>query len=167
MIQNHKEDLARFRGIAAMFGIKGLQKLNNAHVTVVGLGGVGSWCTESLVRSGIGHLNIIDHDNIAIHNINRQIHSLSSTIGKSKAQTFASRLLDINPNLDLTVHTDFIDNNNLYAFFPADKAENMWVIDAIDSIESKTALINHLRRNKYKFISSGGAGGKTDISKIK
>lgn len=167
MTQNHKEDLARFRGIAAMFGIKGLQKLNNAHVTVVGLGGVGSWCTESLVRSGIGHLNIIDHDNIAIHNINRQIHSLSSTIGKSKAQTFASRLLDINPNLDLTVHTDFIDNNNLYAFFPADKAENMWVIDAIDSIESKSALINHLRRNKYKFISSGGAGGKTDISKIK
>lgn len=164
---SYNDDLARFRGIATMFGLKGLQKLHNANVTIVGLGGVGSWCTESLARSGIGHMRIIDHDVIAIHNINRQIHSLTSTVGKSKTETLAARLLDINPNLNLTFHKDYIDKNNIDIYFPKENNFNCLVIDAIDSIDSKTFLINHLKRNKYKFISSGGAGGKTDVSKIK
>ena len=160
------QNLARFRGIAAIFGIKGLEILNNAHVTVVGLGGVGSWCTESLVRSGVGHLRIFDHDLIAIHNTNRQAHTLNSTIGASKAHTFAKRLLEINPELDLEVYDFFLNQDNIPTYFPKDLNKSMYVIDAIDSLSSKVALVNYLKRNKFKFITSGGAGGKTDVSKI-
>lgn len=161
------EQLARFRGIAGLFGISGFQKINDASVTVVGCGGVGSWCIESLVRSGLGHLRIFDHDTVAIHNINRQSHALTSSIGHKKVEAFAKRLLDINPHLDLEIHSEFIDKNNIKELFPLEMASYMWVVDAIDSLDSKVAFINYLKRNKFKFFVAGGAGGKDDPTKIK
>lgn len=160
------EYLARFRGTAALYGLSQLQKLKNAKVTVVGIGGVGSWAAEALVRTGIGNIRLIDHDTINITNTNRQCHALSSTIGKPKAEIFAKRLTDINPMLKIEYHREFIDQSNMNMLFSPDAAADNYVIEAIDSIQSKTALINHLKRNRYKFIVSGGAGGKTDCSRI-
>ncbi len=160
------EYLARFRGTAALYGLSQLQKLKNAKVTVVGIGGVGSWTAEALVRTGIGNIRLIDHDIISITNTNRQCHALSSTIGKPKAEIFAKRLTDINPMLNIEYHREFIDQSKMSLLFPPDAASDSYVVEAIDSIHSKTALINHLKRNRYKFIVSGGAGGKTDCSKI-
>ncbi|MGN1394017.1 MAG: ThiF family adenylyltransferase [Succinivibrionaceae bacterium] len=167
MCVDKDDQLARFRGIASLFGIKSLEKLRESSVSIVGIGGVGSWCVESLVRSGVGNIRIFDHDTIAIHNINRQCHSLSSTIGKQKVTVFKERLLDINPDLNIEFFTDFITEDNLDKFFPKEMSKNVWVVDAIDSIDSKTALVNYLKRNKFKFITSGGAGGKSDPTKIK
>ncbi len=158
--------ISRFRGIAALYGTKALFKLKDAHVVVVGIGGVGSWACEALVRSGVGEITIIDSDSVNITNTNRQILALSSTLNQSKVSVLGSRLLDINPDLKLSSHQDFISKDNIPFYFPNEPEKNVYVIEAIDSVDSKCALINHLKRNKYPFIVSGGAGGKIEGSKI-
>ncbi len=163
---SYDENIARFRGTAMLYGMNGLRILNNTYLTIVGIGGVGSWALESLVRTGIGHIRIFDHDCISITNSNRQCHAMSSTVGQAKAKVFAQRLKDINPDLDVEYHSEFINSENLHQYFPKEDANKWYVIDAIDSIDSKTALMNHLKRNKYRFLSSGGAGGKTTSSEI-
>ncbi|MBQ8707106.1 MAG: tRNA threonylcarbamoyladenosine dehydratase [Succinivibrionaceae bacterium] len=157
--------LARFRGVAALYGLDALNRLKNASLTIAGVGGVGSWAAEAAARTGIGHIRIIDHDDISITNVNRQCHALASTIGKPKAEVFAARLKDINPDLDIRYHRGFMDADNIPELFPAEQADTHYVIEAIDSIDSKAALINHLKRNHYTFVVSGGGGGKTDASR--
>lgn len=143
---------------------KGLAKLQKANVLLVGLGGVGSFAAEFLARAGIGSMTIIDGDTVDITNINRQLPALHSTIGKTKAEVVAARLLDINPELNLKVVTEFLNPENMGAILDAETYD--YVLDCIDSVSPKLSLIKEAKRRKIKLISSMGAGGKTDASKI-
>lgn len=153
----------RFAGIGRLYGAAALTRFANAHVCVVGIGGVGSWAAEALARSGIGTITLIDLDDVCISNINRQLHALSDTIGQDKVAVMAQRIKAINP--DCVVHQveDFVAIDNLRELITADMD---YVVDAIDSIKAKVALLAHCKRNKIKIISTGGAGGQTDPTQI-
>lgn len=153
----------RFGGIARLYGQQGFEIIRDSHFCVIGMGGVGSWAAESLARTGVGQITLIDHDDIAESNINRQIHSNSDTIGKSKVETMAERILQINPDCKINVIDDFITKTN------CEKHLNNnydYVIDAIDSILFKCAIIYYCKRNKIPVITTGGAGGLTDPTQI-
>ena len=153
----------RFGGISRLYGLQETDIIRNAHICVIGIGGVGSWAVEALARSGIGKLTIIDHDDIAASNMNRQIHSLSNTLEQSKVETMAERIRLINPQCDCQVIDDFITDNNLEKYL---SKEYNYVIDAIDSIKFKTAIIYYCKRNKIPIITTGGAGGLIDPTAI-
>lgn len=153
----------RFGGIGRLYGADGFNALKSAHVCVIGIGGVGSWAAESLARSGIGKITLIDHDDIAESNINRQIHSSSATIGQSKVETMAERILQINPDCILNIIDDFITESNCQKYL--DNGYD-YVIDAIDSIKFKCAIIYYCKRNKIPVVTTGGAGGLTDPTMI-
>ncbi|MDY0780485.1 tRNA threonylcarbamoyladenosine dehydratase [Tenacibaculum sp. IB213877] len=148
-----------------LIGKEALQKLQNTHILVVGLGGVGSYAAETMVRSGVGKITIVDGDDVDPTNKNRQLQALDSTAGLQKAEVLRDRFLDINPELDITVYDEFLTPEameNLLTQNPFD-----FVMDCIDSVSPKLSLILTLRRMKCKFISSMGAGGKLDPTKIK
>lgn len=142
----------------------GAEKLKNANVLVVGLGGVGSFAAEFLARAGIGSMTIVDGDTVDVTNINRQLPALHSTIGKTKTEVVADRLLDINPQLNLKVITKFLNPENLSEILDAQPLD--YILDCIDSVTPKLTLIKEAKRKKIKIISSMGAGGKMDASKI-
>lgn len=142
----------------------GLEKLHRANLLVVGLGGVGSFAAEFLARAGVGNLTIIDGDTVDITNINRQLPALHSTIGKTKAEVVAERLLDINPELKLKVITEFLNPERMGDLLDSEHFD--YILDCIDSVSPKISLIREARRRKLKIISCMGAGGKTDASKI-
>ncbi len=152
-----------FDGLTRIFGHAALQHLANAHFCIVGIGGVGSWSAEAAVRSGIGHITLIDHDNIELSNINRQIHTTVDSCGQSKVLAMQQRILSINPDCQCHVVDDLVTHANLDKF---NFKQYDYVIDAIDHVTYKTALIHHCRRNKIPLIVTGGAGGLTDPSKI-
>lgn len=160
---NKNNDLRRFAGIARLYGEAGLQKLQAAHVCVVGVGGVGSWAVEALARSGVGKLTLIDLDNIAISNVNRQLHAISPDFGKAKVSALHERILLINPNCQVIEIEDFVDENNLPELFrqPVD-----FVIDAIDQNRVKVAMALHFIKHKQAFIMSGSAGGQRNPALI-
>ncbi len=153
----------RFGGIARLYGVNGASLLEKAHFCVIGIGGVGSWAAESLARTGVGTITLIDLDDICTTNINRQIHALSQTIGESKVDVMAERIRDINPDCQVNVIEDFVTFDNLQELLT--KSFD-YVIDAIDSVKIKTAIIAHCKRNKIPLVTIGGAGGQTDPSKI-
>jgi len=153
----------RFGGIARLYGQQALDIFRNSHICVVGVGGVGSWAVESLARTGIGEITLIDHDDIAVSNINRQIHSLSATIDQSKVETMAERIKLINPECKVNIIDDFITETNCQKYL---QQNYDYVIDAIDSIKFKCAIIYYCKRNKIPVITTGGAGGLTDPTKI-
>jgi tRNA A37 threonylcarbamoyladenosine dehydratase len=155
--------LQRFGGIARLYGDKALNHLFHSHVAVIGIGGVGSWVAESLARSGIGEISLIDMDDICITNSNRQIHALTSTVGQQKIDIMSARLQDINPELRINAVDNFIDKDNLSELI--NPSMNM-VIDAFDAANTKAALINHCKRNKQPIITIGSAGGKINPQKI-
>ncbi len=142
-----------------------LKKLKKAHVLVIGLGGVGSYATEFLTRSGVGSLTIIDGDVVERSNINRQLPALNSTLGMPKTAVMKQRLKDINPDLKLKLITDFITPEQ----FDNLLLENdyNYIIDAIDSVSPKIFLLKAAKQKKIKIISAMGAGGKTDPAKVK
>ena len=142
-----------------------LNKLQQANVLVVGLGGVGAYACEFLVRSGIGKLTIIDGDTVDVTNINRQLPALQSTLNKLKTEVVAERLLDINPDLDLNVISEFIEPDRFTEIITNKHFD--YVIDAIDSVSPKIYLILAAKRARIKIISAMGAGGKIDPSKVK
>lgn len=154
----------RFGGITRLYGLQAFNILRNAHFCVIGIGGVGSWAAESLARTGIGEITLIDHDDIAASNINRQIHSLSDTIDQSKVETMAKRIKQINPDCKVNIIDDFITETNCQKHL---QHEYDYVIDAIDSIQFKCAIIYYCIRNKIPVITTGGAGGLTDPMQIK
>ncbi len=153
----------RFGGIARLYGTTGASLIEKAHFCVIGIGGVGSWAAESLARTGIGAITLIDLDDICTTNINRQIHALSQTIGESKVDVMAERISQINPDCQVNIIEDFVTFDNLAELITKDFD---YVIDAIDSVKVKSALIAHCKRNKLPIITIGGAGGQTDPSKI-
>jgi len=153
----------RFGGIARLYGNNGANILKASHFCVIGIGGVGSWVAEALARNGIGNITLIDLDDICTTNINRQIHALSSTVGKDKVEVMAQRIFEINPECNVTQVDDFVTEENLFDLFSSNFD---YVIDAIDSVNIKTKIIAYCKRNKLPIITVGGAGGQIDPSKI-
>lgn len=153
----------RFGGIRRLYGDSGTQVLRKAHICVVGAGGVGSWVVEALARTGIGAITIIDHDDISLSNTNRQLHTLSESVGRSKVAEMAQRIAQINPDCQCHAIDDFLVESNLERYLSHDFD---YVIDAIDSIRHKAAMIYYCRRNKIPIITTGGAGGLTDPTHI-
>lgn len=143
---------------------EGIERLQNANILIVGLGGVGSFAAEFLVRSGIGNLTIVDGDTVDITNINRQLPALSSTIGKNKTDVVAERILDINPKINLKKINEFLEPERMEEILTQEKFD--YVLDCIDSLSPKLALIITCKRKKIKLVSAMGAGGKTDPSKV-
>ncbi|MEQ8533127.1 MAG: tRNA threonylcarbamoyladenosine dehydratase, partial [Imperialibacter sp.] len=148
-----------------LIGKEALGKLKNAHVLVVGLGGVGSYAAETLVRAGLGKITIIDGDDVDPTNKNRQLQALDSTVGQQKAYVLRDRFLDINPQLKIEVMDNFMEPDVMHAFLLQNHFD--FALDCIDSIVPKMSMILTLKRMKVKFISSMGAGGKLDPSKIR
>ena len=150
----------RFGGIARLYGAAGLARFRQAHVCVVGVGGVGSWIVEALARSAIGKLTMIDLDNLAESNVNRQIHALTDTLGKAKVTALHERIRQINPTCEVTEVEDFLTPDNVAEMIGSDRFD--YVIDAIDNVRAKVALIAYCREHKVPLLTSGGAGGQID-----
>ena len=153
----------RFGGIGRLYTPEGLAKLRQSHICVIGIGGVGSWAVEALARSGIGKITMIDMDDICVTNINRQIHALTSTVATLKTEAMKTRIAEINPECQVEIIDDFISPDNLADYL---NRGYDYVIDAIDSVKTKAALIAYCKRNKIRLITTGGAGGQTDPSQI-
>lgn len=154
----------RFGGIARLYGAAALARFRAAHVCVIGVGGVGSWVVEALARSAIGQLTLIDLDNVAESNINRQIQALSDTIGQAKIDALAVRIGQINPDCKVNLIEDFIGADNLEQMLGGKGYD--YVIDAIDSVKAKAAVIAYCREHAISIMTVGSAGGKTDPTKI-
>lgn len=162
---NEEVDFARrFGGIARLYGQPALDRFTSAHVCVIGVGGVGSWIVEALARSAIGALTLIDLDNVGESNINRQIQAMSGTIGQAKIDALAERIAQINPYCKVTLVEDFITPDNLDALLGGRGFD--YVVDAIDSAKAKAALIAYCRDHQLPLLTSGGAGGQTDPTRI-
>ena len=153
----------RFGGIGRLYTPEGLSKLRQAHVCVIGIGGVGSWAVEALARTGIGTITMIDMDDICVTNINRQIHAMTGTVSQLKTESMKERVERINPECVIEIIDDFISPENIPEYL---NRGYDYVIDAIDSVKTKAALIAYCKRNKIKLITTGGAGGQTDPSQI-
>ncbi|MBL1411149.1 tRNA threonylcarbamoyladenosine dehydratase [Sphingobacterium faecale] len=158
------EDLSWLARTEALIGREAVEKLAVSHVLVLGLGGVGSYAAEFICRGGVGKMTIIDGDTIDPTNRNRQLPALSTNHGISKAQIMKQRLLDINPELDLTVYEEFIIPERLPSLL---ESAPDYIVEAIDSITPKLFLIRMAYAAKIPFVSSMGAGGKMDPTKIK
>ncbi len=154
----------RFGGVARLYGAAGLIKLQAAHVVVIGIGGVGSWAAEALARNAIGAITLIDLDNIAESNVNRQIHALDGAFGKAKVTAMHARIQAINPMCQVREIEDFITPQNITKLldFHCDV-----ILDCIDDAQAKVALADFCKRTEKKLISTGGAGGRLDATKIK
>lgn len=153
----------RFGGIARLYGTSAQSAIRSSHILVIGLGGVGSWSAEALVRTGVGHISLMDLDDICITNTNRQVHTLQSTIGSAKTEALRDRLQQINPECEINVIDDFLSQDNIESYITSDYS---LVIDAIDLMFTKAALIAHCKRRKIPIITTGSSGGKKDPTQI-
>ncbi|MGI4841086.1 MAG: tRNA cyclic N6-threonylcarbamoyladenosine(37) synthase TcdA [Janthinobacterium lividum] len=154
----------RFAGIARLYGVQGLQRLRDAHVAIVGVGGVGSWAAEAMARSGVGEISLFDLDDVCVSNSNRQLHALAGTIGQSKVEVMAERLRAINPDCVVHAVADFVTRETMAEYITQDMD---CVLDCIDSIHAKAALIAWCKRRKILIITTGGAGGQIDPTLIR
>ena len=158
-----KIDQQRFGGIARLYGDAGLQRLAAAHVAVVGIGGVGSWVAEALARSAVGEISLFDLDDVCLSNSNRQLHALTGNVGRAKVEVMAERIRAINPDCVVHAVSDFVTRDNMADCI----TEQMdCVIDCIDSVAAKAALISWCKRRKIPIITTGGAGGQVDPTQI-
>ena len=154
----------RFGGLDRLYGVSGAARIRAAHVVVVGVGGVGSWAVEALARSGVGRLTLIDLDNIAESNINRQIHALDDTLGMAKVEAMRQRIAHINPDCVVTCIEDFVEPSNWPDILNG--AEVDAVIDACDQVKAKTAMAAWALKQRVLFITVGAAGGKRLAHKV-
>ena len=154
----------RFGGIARLYGQKSLDRFLQARVAVIGVGGVGSWAVESLARSGIGNLTLVDLDEICLTNVNRQLHAMDGQIGRQKTEAMAERARAIHPTASITVIQSFF--NEITAAEILDAGFDA-VIDAIDSTRHKALLLAECHRRKFITITCGGAGGRRDPTRIR
>ncbi|EER60567.1 UBA/THIF-type NAD/FAD binding protein [Acidovorax delafieldii 2AN] len=153
----------RFGGLERLYGVAGAVRIRQAHVAVVGIGGVGSWAAEALARSGVGKITLIDLDNVAESNINRQIHALGTTIGQAKVLAMQERIMLINPYCQVVCIEDFVEPENWPGLLPPGVDA---VIDACDQIKAKTAMAVWARENGVLLVSAGAAGGKRHAHKV-
>lgn len=154
----------RFGGIARLYGDSGLNAFGDAHVAIIGLGGVGSWAAEALARSGVGTITLFDLDEVCVSNTNRQLHALDGHYGRAKVDVMAERLRAINPRCQVHARMQFVTADNVAETVTR---EFDAVIDAIDSVKSKSALLAHCRRQKIPVVCCGGAGGQVDPTQIR
>ncbi|MCP4880936.1 MAG: tRNA cyclic N6-threonylcarbamoyladenosine(37) synthase TcdA [Gammaproteobacteria bacterium] len=154
----------RFGGIQRLYGLEAFQTINQAHICIIGIGGVGTWVAEACARSGVGKLTLIDMDDVCETNINRQIVALDSTIEQAKVDVMAARIADINPACQVTVIEDFIGPSNMAEYL--DQGYD-YVVDACDSIKAKAAVIYWCKRNKIPVLTIGGAGGQKDPTQVR
>lgn len=154
----------QFERTHILIGDGGISRLAGKHVFVAGMGGVGSYCTEALARAGIGRLTLLDHDVVVASNINRQLPALLSTVGQSKAELMKARIADINPQCQVTLLKVFLTIDNVNDLVPGDCD---YVIDCIDSMVCKEALVAESYKRGMKVASSMGAGNRLDPSRIK
>ena len=152
----------RLAGVARLYGEEIYALLQQSHVVVVGLGGVGSWAAEALARSAIGELTLIDFDHVSISNTNRQLHALDGEFGKSKVDVMAQRLRLINPHLKIHCIDDFLKPDNLDQYLTL----GVPILDAMDDVTSKLALTAWCHKSRTPLVVSGGAGGKMDPTQI-
>ncbi len=155
--------LQRFGGIARLYGMTALQKFHDAHIMVVGIGGVGSWAVEALARTGIGKISMVDLDELCITNINRQLHAMDGQIGKQKTSAMEERIRAINPEAQIMIHETFYSEKNADELL-SDSLDGL--IDAIDAVKAKTHLLATCRTKNIPVVTSGGAGGRQDPTQI-
>lgn len=148
-----------------LLGEEKMERLQQAHVLVVGLGGVGAYAAEMICRAGVGQMTIVDADTVQPTNINRQLPALHSTMGREKAEVLAARFKDINPDIQLTVLPVFLKDDNIPELL--DAARYDFVVDAIDTLAPKCYLITEALKRHIKIVSSMGAGAKSDITQIR
>ena len=148
-----------------LLGEEKMERLQQAHVLVVGLGGVGAYAAEMICRAGVGRMTIVDADTVQPTNINRQLPALHSTMGREKVEVLAARFKDINPDIQLTVLPVFLKDDNIPELL--DAARYDFVVDAIDTLAPKCYLITEALKRHIKIVSSMGAGAKSDITQIR
>ena len=148
-----------------LLGEEKMERLQQAHVLVVGLGGVGAYAAEMICRAGVGRMTIVDADTVQPTNINRQLPALHSTMGREKAEVLAERFKDINPDIQLTVLPVFLKDDNIPELL--DAARYDFIVDAIDTLAPKCYLIAEALKRHIKIVSSMGAGAKSDITQIR
>lgn len=153
----------RFAGIDRLYGRGALARLQQRHVCVVGIGGVGSWAAEALARSGIGRLTLIDADDICVSNTNRQVHAVAGQYGQQKVDATAARMRAINPEIRIDTIARFLTRENLVELLSRDHDA---VLDACDSLRVKVEMIAFCRRRKLPLVVVGAAGGRTDPTKL-
>ncbi len=153
----------KFGGSQRLYSQTGVEKLNQSCVTIVGIGGVGSWVAEALARTAIGKIILIDMDDLCVTNTNRQIHATDDNIGRLKVEVMAERIKLINPDCQVVPVVDFINKDNLTEYIDNNTD---YVVDAIDNARTKATMIAYCKRQKVKIISMGGAGGQKDPLKI-
>ncbi|WP_417437329.1 tRNA cyclic N6-threonylcarbamoyladenosine(37) synthase TcdA [Idiomarina abyssalis] len=153
----------RFGGVSRVYGQQTLNHFQQLHIVIAGLGGVGSWAVEALARTGIGKLTLIDLDDVCTTNINRQLPATDDTIGQLKTEVLAQRVKSINPNCEVKVIDDFLLPENFEEYLTGADA----VLDAIDSVNTKAALVAWCKRRKLRLVVCGGAGGQIDPGMIR
>lgn len=153
----------RFGGLERLYGVLGAARIREAHVAVVGIGGVGSWAAEALARSGVGQITLIDLDHVAESNINRQIHALTNTVGQAKVLAMRNRIAQINPACTVHCVDDFVEPENWPGLLPVPVDA---VIDACDQVKAKTAIAAWARSQGILHITVGAAGGKRHAHKV-
>ena len=155
----------KFEGTINLYGIEGHKKIANSHIVIIGIGGVGSWAAESLIRSGVKKITLIDLDDICISNTNRQVHVTTENVGQMKATVMKDRLLKINPDSEVIAIEDFITRSNMEELLP-DNLKIDYIIDCIDSSLTKSYLVKYCIEKNLKLVTIGASGGKTDPTQI-
>ncbi len=146
-----------------LLGNEALERMRQLNILIIGLGGVGSFAAEFLARAGVGHMTIVDGDTVDLSNTNRQLPAMHSTVGKLKTEVMAERMRDINPALELKVHSEFLTPKSVKELISKDFD---YVFDCIDSIQPKQYLIVDCKQKGVRVVSSMGAGGRIDPSKV-
>ena len=156
--------LNQFSRTELLIGAEGIKKLSEARVAVFGIGGVGGYVCEALVRSGVGHFDLVDDDKVCLTNLNRQIIATRKTIGRYKTEVMLERMQDINPDVDVRVHNCFFLPENADDF-PFEEYD--YVVDAVDTVTAKLELIMRAKAKNVPIISAMGAGNKLDPGRFK
>ncbi len=156
--------LYRFSSIGRLYGTPALERLASGHVAIIGIGGVGSWSAESLARTGLGHITLMDYDEVCLSNTNRQVHALTDQVGRFKTDVMYSRIKNINPECEINILSERFDKDHMELLFGCNPDV---IIDATDGTRHKTLLLAECVRRKIKIITVGGSGGRRDPTKVR
>ena len=156
--------VSRFGGVSRLYGENGQQRIHQAHVCIIGVGGVGCWTAEALTRSGVGRVTLIDADDLCVSNTNRQLHAVEGSYGQAKVEVMAERMRTINPEIQVEARQEFFTPRSAEALLAIDFD---YIVDAIDRVPHKCLLLKRCRERKIPVITSGSAGGRIDATRIR